>query len=303
MASALTHCRNCGAPYESVPNGLCPQCGIAPLPHPPMITDATSVPGAKSTSFDILVALLVWFGSVGLLLIIQLAGLIIYYGIKYLQTGEMPRIVIDAPFALVSLAGTFVAHILTLGLCWVVVTRKGQEPFWSTLGWRWHTQFKWVHAVALAIGMFGLAILMERVLPHGETDFDRLLRLSLAVRISIAVLAVLTAPIVEEVVYRGVIYGAFERAGRLKLGILIVTLLFATVHVPQYWGSPASLAAILLISLVLTLLRALTRQLLPSVATHFVFNGVQALILLLRPAEAEKVDAGLAILKQFLGLG
>jgi membrane protease YdiL (CAAX protease family) len=107
---------------------------------------------------------------------------------------------------------------------------------------------------------------------------------------------------VEEIVYRGVLYGAFERVGRRGFGIAIVTLLFAVVHVPQYWGSPASIAAILLISLVLTVLRASTRQLLPSVATHLVFNGVQALILILRPPEIEKVNAGLAMLKQLLGL-
>jgi membrane protease YdiL (CAAX protease family) len=302
MSSALTHCNNCGATYEPVPNALCPNCGIAPIPGPPVTSDVAPVPAAKLRSYDILIAILVWFGSVGLLLIVQLVGLLAYYGIRFVLTGEKPRPVIDTPVALMTLATTFVAHLLTLGLCWVVVTKNGKQPFWSTLGWRWHTQFKWVHAVALAIGLFGLGIVLEKILPHGETEFEKMLRLSAAVRYSIAALAVFSAPIVEEIVYRGVLYGAFERVRQRGFGIAIVTLLFAVVHVPQYWGSPASIAAILLISLVLTLLRASTRQLLPCVATHLVFNGVQALILILKPPEAQKMDAGLAMLKQFLGL-
>jgi membrane protease YdiL (CAAX protease family) len=300
MSSALTHCNNCGVSYEPLPNAICPNCGIAPIPGPSTTPGPT--PDVKRRSYDILIALLVWFGSVGLLLIVQLAGLLAYYGIKYVLTGEKPSPVINTPVALVTLGTAFIAHVLTLGLCWAVVTKNGKQPFWETLGWRWHTQFKWVHSVALAIGLFGIGILLEKVLPHGETEFEKMLRLSAVVRYSIAALAVLSAPIVEEIVYRGVLYGAFERVGKRGFGIAIVTMLFAVVHVPQYWGSPASIAAILLISLVLTLLRASTRQLLPSVATHLVFNAVQALILILRPPEAEKVDAGLAVLKQLLGL-
>jgi membrane protease YdiL (CAAX protease family) len=308
MSSALTHCNNCGVTYEPIPDAPCPNCGVAPIQVPPITEDLTPPPAAipppaaKTRSYDILIGILVWFGSVGLLFIVQIAGLLLYFGIKLALAGEKPSLVINTPVALVTLATTFVAHILTLGLCWVVVTKSGKRPFWESLGWRWHTQFKWVHAVALAIGMFGLGIVLEKVLPHGETEFEKMLRLSAVVRYAIAALAVFSAPLVEEIVYRGVLYGAFERLGKPGFGVAIVTLLFAVVHVPQYWGSPASITAILLISLVLTLLRASTRQLLPSVATHLVFNGVQALILIIRPPEAEKVDAGLAMLRQVLGL-
>ncbi len=196
---------------------------------------------------------------------------------------EPPTLQLTPGLALVSLAGTMVAHLATLAFCWWVVTSGGVIPFFATLGWRWHHQFKWVHAVALAFAMLLLGFAFERWLPNGETDFERLLQLSYSVRVAVALLAVLSAPLVEEVVYRGVLYSAVAEAKGWRVAVSVVTILFALVHAPQYWGSPAAIAAIVSLSLVLTLLRAATGQLLPCVAAHFIFNGVQAIILLVSP--------------------
>jgi membrane protease YdiL (CAAX protease family) len=50
-------------------------------------------------------------------------------------------------------------------------------------------------------------------------------------------MATFTAPIVEEVIYRGILYSAFQRARGSGVAIAAVTLLFALVHVPQYYPS------------------------------------------------------------------
>jgi membrane protease YdiL (CAAX protease family) len=215
--------------------------------------------------------------------------------------------VITPAVALITLGATFVAHALTLILAWWVVTGRGRRPFLASLGWRWRPQFKLVHALALAMLMYLLGLLFERTLPNGETEFERLLRLGAAVRIAIALLAVLTAPMVEEVIYRGVLYSALERRWGWVTGVVVVTLLFAAVHVPQYANSMAALAAILSLSLVLTLLRAATGQLLPCVVTHMIFNGVQAVLLLAtqggtpEPATPEAFLALFALVRCWLG--
>src|SRR5262249_22203589 len=101
----------------------------------------------------------------------------------------------------------------------------------------------------------------------------------------------LTAPLVEEVVYRGVIYSAIEWwRGRLA-AVIVVSLLFGAVHVPQYLGSFSAIAAILALSIVLTVLRAVTRQLLPCVATHLTFNLIQAVLLLAHQSNAPHTTA------------
>lgn len=219
--------------------------------------------------------------------VLQLAAALFYFGFKWYVTGERPSFAMDTGLALATLAATLIAHAVTLLLSWWAVTNSGRLPFWQSLGWKWHPQFKSVHAVALALLMLGLAILFERILPHGKTDFQRLLELSFSVRVFIVILAVGTAPIVEELVYRGLLFSSIEKARNWKLAVVVVTILFAIVHVPQYWGSPAAIGAILSLSLALTLLRAFTGQLLPCVATHLIFNGIQAIVLLASPPSAE----------------
>jgi membrane protease YdiL (CAAX protease family) len=196
---------------------------------------------------------------------------------------KIPEVEITRGVAIFTLAATLVMQLVALAASWTYVTRLGKRPFWRTLGWRWHPQFKWVHAVALAMLMYGLGIFLSKVLPHKETDVEKILKLGALIRVMVAVLAVATAPLVEEVVYRGVVYTAVERISGRVTGVIAVAFIFALVHVPQYWGSVAALTAIVSLSLVLTLLRAWTGSLLPCVATHLVYNGIQAVILLVAP--------------------
>src|SRR5262249_35184389 len=154
--------------------------------------------------------------------------------------------------------------------------------------------------------MLGVAIVFQRYLPHRETDLEKVLMRGYSVRVMIAVLAVATAPLVEEIVYRGVLYGGIERAHGRSAAIVVATLLFALGHFQQYWGSVASMATIFLLSLVLTTLRAWTGKLLPCVATHLVYNAIQAAILLLAPDEAinsQPDQAALTIIWRILVLG
>jgi len=252
--------------------------------------------------------LLVWFISVVLILGFQFIAVIIYLAIRFKQTGQVQQTFeIDWLVAVLSVGSTFPAHLMTLAVSWFVVTGNGRRPFFRTLGWGWHPQFKWVHAVGLALLMMGVGIVLEKLLPHKETDLEKLLKLGAAIRVSVAILAVVTAPLVEEVIYRGVLYSGVERMWGKGLGIAVVTFLFALVHVPQYWGSYAALTAIVSLSLVLTALRAWTGRLLPCVATHLIYNGIQAVALLAAPntvsdSAPQEAVAFIVTLSHWLGL-
>lgn len=218
---------------------------------------------------------------------------------------KIPEVEITWGMAIITLAVTVVMQLVALLASWAYVTRWWKKPFWRTLGWHWHPQFKWVHAVALAVLMYGLGIFLSKVLPHTETDVEKILKLGTLIRVMVAVLAVATAPLVEEVVYRGVVYSAVERIGGKAAAIAVATFIFALVHVPQYWGSVAAITVIVSLSLVLTLLRAWTGSLLPCVATHMIYNGVQAVILLVAPDEMPDIappKTAMIFLMQWLGL-
>src|SRR6478609_4855946 len=96
----------------------------------------------------------------------------------------------------------------------------------------------------------------------------------------VAFMATFTAPIVEEVVYRGILYSAFQRARGPVLATVAVTLLFASVHVPQYYPSYSTIGLLVLLGLILTLIRARTNNLLPCIVLHTIFNGLQSVLLI-----------------------
>jgi CAAX protease family protein len=255
--------------------------------------------GAKWS--DLLWAFVVWGVSGPFLLIIDY----LLRFILWLKNISLPEVQIT-PFAVISsLAITLVMQLAGLAAAWMFVTRFGRRPFWRTLGWGWIPQFRLVHAVGLAFLMLGVAIALEHTLPHKETDLEKYLKMGPSIRIMVAALAVVTAPLIEEVVYRGVVYSTVEGLMGKVAAVIFVTLLFALVHAPQYWGSVAALTSILSLSFVLTLLRAWTGKLLPCFATHLVYNAIQALALLMASDEAARTQTSqiaLTLVWRILGL-
>ena len=67
------------------------------------------------------------------------------------------------------------------------------------------------------------------------------------------------------------------------IDVVIVLLLFTVIHVPQYWPNAGVIIAVALLSIVLTVVRARTGRLMPCVVIHLVFNGVQAILLIIEP--------------------
>lgn len=251
------------------------------LSAPPDDAAPEPAPPGDKNGWGPLAGILTWVSSVVFLIGFQVAAIAIYVFVKFRQTGSIPTTFeIDWLMALLTIIFTFPAHLLTLLLCWLVITNRGRRPFREAVGWFWHPQFRWVHAVAIAFLMLGVAYTLEKLLPHRETDMERLLRMGPSIRYLVAALAVLTAPLVEELVYRSILYTGIERRYGVAAAVLIVTSLFALVHVPQYWGSVAAITAILTLSLALTTIRAFTGRILPCVAIHLVYNGIQAVGLL-----------------------
>ncbi|HEV8169403.1 MAG TPA: CPBP family intramembrane glutamic endopeptidase, partial [Pyrinomonadaceae bacterium] len=100
-------------------------------------------------------------------------------------------------------------------------------------------------------------------------------------RVATAFLAFATAPLVEEIIYRGVIYPAIEKVTGMGFAIVVVSMLFAGVHVWQYRTNIVVIIVITLLSIILTVARAVTGKLLPSFIIHLVFNGVQSVLIVL----------------------
>lgn len=188
----------------------------------------------------------------------------------------------DPTVIVLNLLGIIPAHLLTLIVAWVIVTRRGVYKSSETLGFE-NGGFRWWHHIMVLGGFFVLAGIVGYFIPEGDNELMRMLRSSRTAVYITAVLATFTAPVVEEVIYRGILYPAMRRRAGTVNAVLFVTCVFTLVHVPQYLGSPGTILLLSTLSLCLTTIRAKTGMLWPCIVLHFLFNGVQSAVLVAEP--------------------
>ncbi len=243
-------------------------------------------PSPNNPPWNSFFAFLLWLTSVGLIVILPSLFLMPYLFGKNIQVAdntEFRNFLFSDPTAVViSLGGTMVAHLLTLVFAWFIVTKYNTYSFKEMLGWRWGG-FKFWHGFAILIGVYAVALTMINLLGSQENEMTRILQSSRTAVFMVAILATFSAPIVEEVIYRGVLYSAFQRTVNSTFAVIIVTALFAAVHIPQYSPDYATIISICFVSLVITLIRVKTDNLLPCIIFHMVFNGIQAVLMILHP--------------------
>jgi hypothetical protein len=250
-------------------------------------------------------ALVTWFTSVVLLAVVPLLVVMPYVIYRSWFLHQPPHnLMADKNFIVLSLLGVLPTHLLSFLVVWLVVTAAGQRPFWRTLGWSWPENFGLWKSIFLAAALFGFGWLILRIFGGPETQLDQLINSSYMARLVTAILAVSTGPLVEELIYRGVLYSAFQRVVGMFWSVVLVSLLFTAVHVYQYYKNFGVIAVIAVLSVSLTLVRARTGKLLPSFVMHVVFNGIQAIFLVLqpffeKPSTEQKVTVG--YLLPFLG--
>lgn len=252
------------------------------------------------------VAFSVWLLSVFFIFIVPTFFVGVYLvaaGVDFTNREQLQDVIKnDITSSLVSLAAVIPAHLLTLAVAWAVITRFNTFSFRQTLGWRFN-QFRIWHIFVITALILILAAFLTSYFGEQDNEFMRILKSSRAAVYLVAFLATFTAPLVEEVIYRGVLYSAFQRTFGVQLAVILVTFLFALVHVPQYLPDFVSISVICLVSLILTLIRAKTGNLLPCIALHFVFNGIQALFLVFQPLlerHFENQTQQAAVIIQFL---
>ncbi|HEU5460067.1 MAG TPA: type II CAAX endopeptidase family protein [Pyrinomonadaceae bacterium] len=232
-------------------------------------------------------AVVLWATSFGLLLIVPVITALPYavYRIVTLGAAVAQTLATDKNLLFFSVIGILPAHLLTLVVIWMVISEGGRRPFWKTIGFEWPESLSpsttTIACVVLALVLFGLAQLVAYIYGERKTDLDLLIESSIYTRFAMAFMATATAPLVEEVIYRGVLYKALEKAAGTAVAIPVVALLFAGVHVWQYRNNVAVIIVITVLSIVLTVSRALSGKVLPAFIIHLAFNGIQSIFIVL----------------------
>ncbi|MCD9189374.1 MAG: CPBP family glutamic-type intramembrane protease [Pyrinomonadaceae bacterium] len=243
--------------------------------------------------WNALTAFLVWLGSVFLIFVLQ--GIFVAAFAVANNRTDMTELVKDPAVLLLSVISVLPAHALTLGLAWAVVTKFNKNPFFKTLGWSFGTFRWWQFPIILGV-FFIFAAVISVFFPEQENELTKILASSRAAVFVVAFMATFSAPLVEEVIYRGIVYSGFRKTFNVPVAVIVTTVLFAGVHYPQYWGSWGTIILITTLSLILTFIRVRSDNLLPCVVLHFIFNGIQSVVLILEPylkqaAEKEQIPA------------
>lgn len=262
-----------------------PENAPPPAPFAPAFVDRRIDPDNPPWGAGL--GILTWLASIFFLIVTASLVLVFYAGKRGL-TPDRPdfgKVLVefalkDQTAVVLQLLATLPAHLLTLVVIWAVVTRFGKRPFWETLGWSWGRYLNLWSSIAIGVVLFfassGLAKLLGGDTP---TQLEQMLNSSPAARYTIVFLATFTAPIVEELVYRGVLYSGLRKLIGTIGAVIMVLVLFTAVHVPQYQSNFGVIAAVALLSLVLTIIRAASGKLLPCFIVHLVFNGIQSVLI------------------------
>jgi len=149
-----------------------------------------------------------------------------------------------------------------------------------------------VYAGALPLAFLGLLVMflllqtpLGQSAPHPtHPAFEELPHLSAWGKVQMILLACVAAPLVEETMFRGVLYRHLrevsERLGRgasILASALLVSFLFALVHPQGFLGVPPLMG----LAMAFNLAREWRGTLVPAMVAHGVTNGVTLLAVLL----------------------
>ena len=264
-----------GFPAEIASDGLTPPPAPAPNPFLPWL--------------EVLKAFVIWVLSVVMLAVVPVFVALPYMITQWVKFGP-PRpeaLTQDKTLIFLSILGVLPTHLLTLALVWLFVTEGGKKSFFEALSFRWPRTssplFTTFLCTLLALVLLAIGFGVTTVWGGSKTQLDLLVESSMAARVATALVAVITAPLVEEVIYRGAIYSPLERAAGKAVAVAVVSLLFAGVHVIQYSQNIGVILVITMLSFTLTLSRAISGSLIPPFLIHLVFNGIQAIFIVVSP--------------------
>ena len=114
---------------------------------------------------------------------------------------------------------------------------------------------------------------------------------SRAAAYAIGAFAILVAPFMEEMIFRGILFAIFESQVGLRFAILITAILFGGLHVPEYWGAWNHMFLIFLVGLVFSLARGRSGSLAPSVFLHVGYNASMMIALFISTEHFRNLNA------------
>jgi len=211
----------------------------------------------------------------------------------------------EGPELVIGLVITIALQLVVFALSLLPLLVAGR-PFRRVFGPTRSTGTMW--AVALGVGIvtvivtYAVNAIFVLSFGDGEAVEQQVLDIALsggAATVLAILLAVVFAPITEEIVFRGVLFRALADKLGMWPGAILSSAVFAVIHFEVLFSQPLALVGLFTVGLLLAIAYHRTGSLLVPIIGHAVFNGVSVGLALL----AKQFDLASAWWPTLPGLG
>jgi len=192
-----------------------------------------------------------------------------------------PGSYIRAHLSFMLISAQILMEISLLGYLALQIRHRSNLPFWSTVGWhplRPRNISRIVAYFGLIVAGVALApfvsLASEAFPPAHPLPIERIFQ-TRSLTLLFMLTAVLIAPLVEETVFRGYLYPVAARSFGIVGGIVFTGAVFGLLHGSQLWGGWWQIGLLVIVGILFTYVRAMTRTVLSSFLLHISYNSVQ----------------------------
>jgi uncharacterized protein len=209
--------------------------------------------------------------TLGAIFLVQLV--LILVGVRFVYRHESWIDVAQKP--VLALLSELLAYGIVAIFMVLLVEGKYHTRFWPAIRWNWPGPGG-VGLVGVGVLMLGFDLL-GRFLPMPKTTpFDQFFDRPLDAYLTVA-FAITLGPLMEEIFFRGFLYPVVARRLGAFWGIVLTALPFGLMHYLQY-RSWSAVLIIILVGVVLTTVRAVTKSVASSFLAHVGYNGTLMVI-------------------------
>jgi len=170
-----------------------------------------------------------------------------------------------------------------LGYLAVQMRYRFRLPFWRTAGWR-PLETRHTSRGLAYLGIFGGGFLFSLLIQFTSASFGTKAKLPIETlfenqrnAILLMLMAVTIAPVFEETIFRGYIYPVLARSFGVGASIIVTGTLFGLLHAVQLWGGWVQIGLMVVVGIVFTYVRSVTRTVVASYLLHLSYNSVPLL--------------------------
>ena len=165
--------------------------------------------------------------------------------------------------------------LITIPVIWYFACKKYQKPFKQGFS-IFKVSIKTIFAsilIGFGIALFSNILFLFTKLRSAMQDAPiTKLTSTPSGLIIVAFCAMIIAPFIEELYYRGFLFPILKRKLGAMKGIIYITIWFGLLHAWQLNGNPIAVLNITFVGFILTFLRHKSGSLIPSIVTHYTYN-------------------------------